>query len=166
MMSVKTQHQEASNKWKIFDLVKWIRARRSQWLGHILCMDSDRIVKQAIFCNVQNENRRRHAHGRTTAYHMERTITYTCDRDHWRARVRGLKQPRVTVENGIVYRRGHHNAAYNQQLTRDPCCGYALMLYPRSPAPILCVRTISQHTTTMLTLNNTVNAHEVLAHFE
>ena len=58
MMSVitgKTQHQEASKKWQTFDLVKWVRARRLQWLGHILRMDNGmnnerpRMVKKAIY---------------------------------------------------------------------------------------------------------------------
>ena len=52
MMSVitgKTPHQEASHKWRTFDLVRWIRARRLQWLGHILRMGSERKLKQAIF---------------------------------------------------------------------------------------------------------------------
>ena len=32
----RTAHQEASAKWRTFNLVTWIRARRLQWLGHIL----------------------------------------------------------------------------------------------------------------------------------
>lgn len=44
MMSVitgKTPHQEASSKWRTFDLVRWVRGRRLQWLIHILRMWSE-----------------------------------------------------------------------------------------------------------------------------
>ena len=52
MLSVitgKTIHEEASEG-KTFDLVKWVRARRLQWAGHILRMEgTDRKLKQTIF---------------------------------------------------------------------------------------------------------------------
>ena len=34
---------------KTFDLVKWIRTRKLQWLGHILRMGPERKIKQAIY---------------------------------------------------------------------------------------------------------------------
>ena len=50
VLTGKTQHQEASSpKWRIFDLVVWVRSRRLQWLVHILRMESDRKLKQAVF---------------------------------------------------------------------------------------------------------------------
>ena len=45
----KTPHQESSKKWMTFDLVRWVRARRLQWLVHILRMGSERKLKQAVF---------------------------------------------------------------------------------------------------------------------
>lgn len=45
----KAQHQGPSRKWQTFDLVKWIRDRRLQWIGNILRMDRERMVKQTIF---------------------------------------------------------------------------------------------------------------------
>ena len=42
-----TEEVEATEK--TFDLILWIRARRLQWLGHILRMGTYRYVKQAIF---------------------------------------------------------------------------------------------------------------------
>ena len=44
-----TPHQEASPKTKTFDILMWIRARRLQWLGHILRMGTERLLKRAIF---------------------------------------------------------------------------------------------------------------------
>ena len=44
----KTIHEEASNG-KTFDLTMWIRARRLQWLGHILRLGSERAIRQAVY---------------------------------------------------------------------------------------------------------------------
>ena len=41
--------REESTEGKLFDLVKWIRARRLQWIGHILRMPPERKIKQTIF---------------------------------------------------------------------------------------------------------------------
>ena len=34
---------------KSFDLVKWIRVRKLQWLDHILRMNTDRKIKQTVY---------------------------------------------------------------------------------------------------------------------
>ena len=53
----RTQHEEASKSSTTLDLVRCIRARRQQWVGHILRIeDENRYVKQDllhIFENVQ-----------------------------------------------------------------------------------------------------------------
>ena len=41
--------KEESTAGKSFDLPEWIRARRLQWLGHILRMGTERTLKQAVF---------------------------------------------------------------------------------------------------------------------
>ena len=46
----KSPHLEASAKWRAFDLVRWVRARRLQWAGHILRFQGrTRILKHAVF---------------------------------------------------------------------------------------------------------------------
>ena len=51
MLSVitdKTQKEEASDGSRTFDLLMWIRARRLQWLGHILRVDDGRLIKRTV----------------------------------------------------------------------------------------------------------------------
>ena len=45
----KTAHEEASSATRTFDVVAAIRARRLKWVGHILRMDSKRLVHKAVF---------------------------------------------------------------------------------------------------------------------
>ena len=44
----KSIREEASHDTRTFDLVRWVRARRTQWLGHILRMDESRMVHKAV----------------------------------------------------------------------------------------------------------------------
>ena len=44
----RTPHEEASPATRSFDVIRWIRARRLQWVGHILRMDPDRMVNKAL----------------------------------------------------------------------------------------------------------------------
>ena len=96
----KTNREEAAEG-KTFDLVKWIRARRLQWLGHILRMPQERKVKQAAFIMFKNPQPGDILMDipRTTSW--RELCKYACDRDYWRTRVRALRQPRVpTVKLG------------------------------------------------------------------
>ena len=43
----KTPHEEASRRTRTFDVVRWIRSRRLQWVGHILRMCPSRMVHKA-----------------------------------------------------------------------------------------------------------------------
>ena len=100
VISGKTQQQEASAKWRSFDLVKWIRARRLQWAGHILRMGQDRKLKQAVFemFKLRCEGDLLMDTPKTTSW--RELTTRAMDKDYWRTRVRALTQPRVTVDIG------------------------------------------------------------------
>ena len=91
----RSAHEEAAEG-KTFDLIRWIRARRLQWLGHILRMGPERQLKQAVY-----EMFRAPKEGDLLMDVPERNswrclCTYACDRDYWRARVRAMKQPQVS----------------------------------------------------------------------
>ena len=103
MMSVitgRTPHQEASVD-KTFDLVRWIRARRLQWLGHILRMGTERSLKRAVFVMFKSP-REGDLMMDAPRHDSWRELTkYAADRDWWRERVRSLRQqPIVRVQMG------------------------------------------------------------------
>ena len=95
-----TIKEEASPKTQTFDLVKWVRARRLQWLGHILRMGTERMIKQAIyeiFMARQDGDMLMDA-PKTDSW--RELCTFACDRDYWSTRVRAMKQPRVAITMG------------------------------------------------------------------
>ena len=44
----KPAHQEASKRTQSYDIIRDLRRRRFQWLGHILCMQENRLVLKAV----------------------------------------------------------------------------------------------------------------------
>ena len=92
---------------KTFDLIKWIRARKLQWLGHILRMGSERKIKQAIFEMYKAPQQGDMLMDAPRTDSWRELCTYGCDREYWKARVRALRQPRVTT----VSLGPHHEAA-------------------------------------------------------
>ena len=44
----RTPHEEVKEGSKSLDLLRAIRARRLTWLGHILCMDDDRLLAKTV----------------------------------------------------------------------------------------------------------------------
>ena len=90
----RTAHEEAAEG-KTFDIVRWIRARRLQWLGHILRMGTERMLKQAVFEMFKAPKEGDLLMDAPTRDSWRCLCTYACDRDYWRARVRAMKQPVV-----------------------------------------------------------------------
>ena len=93
-----TPHQEASTKSRTFDIILWIRARRLQWLGHILRMGTERLLKRAAYEMFKNRKAGDLLMDAPTHQTWKELCTYAVDRDYWRARVRSMKQPRIRVE--------------------------------------------------------------------
>ena len=92
----RTVREEASEN-KTFDLVRWIRARKLQWLGHILRMEPHRKLKQAAFIMFKARRPGDLLMDAPETDSWRELCTYACDRDYWRTRVRAMKQPRVTA---------------------------------------------------------------------
>ena len=109
MMSVisgKTPHQEASPKWRSFDLVRWIRARRLAWLGHILRLGPERKIKQAVFEMFKSKTEGDMLMDAPPHQTWRELCSYAVNRDYWRATVRSMKQPRIRVEGPEVIEGG------------------------------------------------------------
>ena len=82
---------------KTFDLIRWIRARKLQWLGHILRMDKERKVKQAIYIMFKKPQEGDMLMDAPAADSWHELCTYAWDREYWKARVRAMRQPRITT---------------------------------------------------------------------
>ena len=93
-----TPQQEASAKTRTFDIILWIRARRLQWLGHILRMGTERLLKRAVFEMFKNRKEGDLLMDAPSHESWRELCTYAVDRDYWRVRVRAMKQPRIRVE--------------------------------------------------------------------
>ena len=52
----KDAHQEASTKTRSYDLVKAIKQRRMKWLGHLLRLQGERLVKLATWVQLQRRS--------------------------------------------------------------------------------------------------------------
>ena len=98
VMTDKSPHQEASVKSQTFDLVDWVRARRLQWLGHILRMGTDRMLKRAVFEMFKARKPGDMLMDPPEHDSWRALCTAAMDKEKWRARVRVLRQPRVTVD--------------------------------------------------------------------
>ena len=86
----KTKHDEATTATTTFNIIAWIRARRLKWVGHILRLDSGRLIKQTlkvIFDNRQEGDILMDVH-ETGWEELQKAAE---DRDAWRVRVRKIK---------------------------------------------------------------------------
>ena len=97
----RTPHQEASTKWRTFNLVKWVRARRLQWAGHILRMPgTDRFLKRALFGMFKDPQQGDLLMDAPTSNSWHELLMYAENREYWRERVRKLRQSRISIQVG------------------------------------------------------------------
>ena len=95
----RTPHQEASAKWRTFDLVRWVRARRLSWAGHILRMEgTDRLLKRAVFGMFKDPQPGDLLMDAPRTTSWRELQQFAMDRDYWNTRVRAMTQPRVAVD--------------------------------------------------------------------
>ena len=87
----KTRQQEASSKWKTFDLVRWVRGRRLQWLGHILRTGSERKLKQAVYEMYVSRSDGDMLMDAPRTRSWRELLKYADDKEYWKARVRAMK---------------------------------------------------------------------------
>ena len=104
----KSPHEEASNGTRTFDLLRWIRARRLQWLGHILRMDGmKRKLKQAVFELYSEPRPGDLLMDAPKTRSWRELLYYAQDREYWKARVRSMRQqPVVSVHIGTHVEEG------------------------------------------------------------
>ena len=104
MLSVitgKTPHAEATNDSCTFDLLRWIRARRLQWLGHILRMDKERKLKQAAFEIFKLPRPGDLLMDVPKTNSWRELVAYANDKEFWKSRVRSMRQqPVVKIKLG------------------------------------------------------------------
>ena len=89
--------REEATEGKTFDLLLWIRARKLQWLGHIMRMGTERKLKHAIFEMYKAPQQGDMLMDAPATDSWRELWTYACDREYWKARVRALRQPRITT---------------------------------------------------------------------
>ena len=95
----KTPHQEASAKWQTFNIIRWLRARRLKWAGQILRMESDRMIKQALYGMFMEPHEGDLLMDIPKVKSWRALCTYAIDEDYWNARVRALGQNPVLEVN-------------------------------------------------------------------
>jgi len=88
--------RDEATEGKTFDLVRWIRARKLQWLGHILRMGEERKIKRAIYVMFKTPQPGDMLMDAPQVDSWYELCAYGCDREYWKARVRALRQPRIT----------------------------------------------------------------------
>ena len=105
MLSVitgKTIHQEAIKESCTFNLVRVIRARRLQWLGHILRLDEDRLLFKAIRLMYEGRSKGDLLMDAPVTKTWEELRHCARDRKKWRSRVQAIRSgTRVRITKGV-----------------------------------------------------------------
>ena len=132
----KTIKEEASDDTRTFDLVRWIRARRAQWLGHILRMDKDRMVHKAV--KIMHANR---VPGDLLMdvpdYSWEGLIQLASGRDAWRELVQAIKTPRIKIDfTSSKTTAVHTRHSYNTRTRPSPMSATQPVMNHSTTSPI------------------------------
>ena len=93
----KSAHDEASTDTRTFDVVRWIRARRLQWVGHILRMDTSRMLHQTVKHLFIYKKEGDLLMDVPKGFSWAEMCEIAKDRDRWRVMVRALRTPRVKI---------------------------------------------------------------------
>ena len=85
--------EEATDGTKTFDLLRWIRAHRLRWVGHILRMSETRLIKQALHTIFDNHKDGDILMDIPRVKDWQDLQALAAHRQSWRARVHKLKPP-------------------------------------------------------------------------
>ena len=100
----KSAHEETSEGTRSFDLVRAIRARRLSWLGHILRMQPDRYLLQAVRHLYHDGNKGDILMDAPKTTSWEELRKWAADRKKWRTRVYSVRSgSNVTVSMQALF---------------------------------------------------------------
>ena len=112
----RTTGEEAADG-KRFDLVKWIRTRRLQWLGHILRMGTEHKIKQTVFEMFRSPKPGDMLMDSPQTSSWSELYSYGWDKEYWKERVRTLHQPRITTVTLDPYREAVTSPIHSVDMT-------------------------------------------------
>ena len=79
----KTAHTEVSARSRTFDILKAIRKRKFEWIGHILRLNDDRLVKHAIKVQYVNGDYHNMLSDAPEASSFDKLVEMANDRELW-----------------------------------------------------------------------------------
>ena len=164
----KTIHEETSADTRTFDLVRWIRGCRVQWLGHILRMDKRRMVYKAVHHLYLHQRREGDIlMDAPTGYTWDELCMIAADRSRWRKIVAAVKTPArrsVTLQARATTNQYHHPDRCTSMVTRS--CTTKPAIGPNLTAPMATgtntTRSNATKTVTSTSKYRERDAHEIL----
>ena len=98
----KTPREEAVATTCSFNLVRAIRARRLQWLGHILRLDEDRLLQRAVKCLYDCRSEGDILMDAPHTDSWRELKMWAADRQKWRLRVQAVRcDKKVTITSSV-----------------------------------------------------------------